>query len=55
MLTIHRGVLPRDVDRTKLWRDVNDWLAKDNGFKATGIGEISRKTVVRVLLKLQQS
>jgi hypothetical protein len=54
MLTIHRGVPPRDVNRTKLWRDVNAWLAKDDVFKATGIGEISRKTVVRELNKLHR-
>jgi hypothetical protein len=54
MLTIHRGVPPRDVDRTKLWRNVNAWLAKDPGFQATGIGEISRKTVARELEKLQR-
>jgi hypothetical protein len=54
MRMIHHGVPPRDVDRTKLWREVNAWLAKDSGFQATGIGEISRKTVVRELLKLQQ-
>jgi hypothetical protein len=52
--TIRRGIPSRDADRTKLWRDVNDWLAKDPDFKATGIGEIHRKTVVRVLLKLQR-
>jgi hypothetical protein len=54
MQTIHRGVPPRDVDRTKLWRDVNTWLANDSGFLATGLGEISRKTVERELLKLQR-
>jgi hypothetical protein len=50
--SVCHGIPPRNIDRTTLWREVNDWLAKDAGFRATGIGEISRKTVERELLKL---
>jgi len=50
--TICRGVPPRDVDRTQLYEDVLAWLEQDAGFRATGMGNPTRRTFVRTLQKL---
>jgi hypothetical protein len=45
--------VPKNVNHSKLARDVNDWLAHDTEYRATGIGKLSRMTVVRALQKLR--
>jgi hypothetical protein len=57
ILTLHRGLPPRNVDRSKLTRDVNDWLMTNSDFRATGQPQISRNVILRVLdfLRRRQS
>jgi hypothetical protein len=43
---------PRNVNHSRLTRDVNTWLNKNSNFPQSGIGEISRSTVLRVLKQL---
>jgi hypothetical protein len=40
---------PRNINGSRLARDVNDWLRKDPSYRATGLGRISRLTILRAL------
>jgi hypothetical protein len=39
--------MPRNVNQSLLVRDVNAWLTRDPQYRATGLGSISRMTVLR--------
>ncbi len=51
---LYEPLPPKNIDRSKLTRDVNDWLRRSSDFQSTGLGPISRKTVLRVLEALLQ-
>jgi len=42
----------KNIDHSKLTREVNDFLRDYPDYRATGLGEISRPTVVRALKKV---
>jgi hypothetical protein len=47
--------LPKNIDRSELVKRVNDWLTKQNpDYRATGLGEVSRTTILRVLEMMQK-
>jgi hypothetical protein len=43
---------PKNIDRSKLTRDVNDWLNRNTDYRSTGLGAISRNVILRVLKDL---
>jgi hypothetical protein len=43
---------PKNIDRSKLTRDVNDWLDRNPEYRSTGLGAISRRVILRVLKDL---
>jgi hypothetical protein len=43
-----------DISVTWLWRELNDRLAKDPVYRATGRGSISRRTVGRLLERMHR-
>jgi len=40
---------PKNVNRSKLTHDINDWLRRNPDYQSTGLGPISRTVVLRVL------
>jgi hypothetical protein len=50
---IYQATLPKHVNKLQLTKHVNEVLARDPEYKATGYGELSRMTVVRALQTLR--
>jgi hypothetical protein len=46
--TLYPGQLPRNIDRSKLTADVNDWLNANSNYSTTGLRSVSRGTVIRM-------
>jgi hypothetical protein len=47
--SLHGARPDPNLNRSKLVRDVNDWLRKNTDYQSTGLGEISRSTILRAL------
>ena len=52
---LHPHGIPRNINVSALTRRVNDHLKQDPGYCGTGLGKVSRQTILRALELLQET